>query len=167
MEIDNFSDLSGYYVFYIHKELILNTSQMALDRDPPSRSRVTTSQRAWLDRLASVWVVVVLVLCWLPGRMLPGGESSPHIPIPDFDKLVHFSMFFLFSALWLWGRSARARLLWVLIGGLALAALSELGQALPMIGRDASIFDGLADLVGLIVGAGLACLTGKPGRELR
>jgi hypothetical protein len=76
-------------------------------------------------------------------------------------------MFFLVSVLWLWGRSTRVRLFWVLIGGLALAVCSELGQDVPMVGRDASVFDGLADAVGLVVGAGFACVIGRTGREPR
>ncbi|MEO6810444.1 MAG: VanZ family protein [Isosphaeraceae bacterium] len=140
---------------------------MTAHRDSPGWLHLKAVQRIWLDRLASAWVVVVLVLCWLPRRMLPEGETTSHIRIPHLDKAIHFSMFFLISTLWLWGRPTRTRLLWVLIGGLALAVVSELGQDLPMIGREASVLDGLADLMGLAVGAGLACLIDRPGREPR
>ena len=46
---------------------------------------------------ALAWTVLVLVLCWIPGRWLgheaPGGQS---------DKLAHAGMFAVYSWLWAW-----------------------------------------------------------------
>ena len=42
-----------------------------------------------------VWVIVIGILCFTPGNEL----NKVHINIPYFDKLVHFSMFFILASL--------------------------------------------------------------------
>jgi VanZ family protein len=90
----------------------------------------------------AVAVLVSLAVLFAPGDDVP---SSP----PGVDKLVHCS---LFLALALAGRWAgvRAGVLAVLLPVYAVA--SELLQAYTALHRDGSVFDGLADVLGVVLG---------------
>jgi len=44
-----------------------------------------------------LWAAFILYLCMMPARHLP------NIPIPNFDKLVHFTFYFTFTLLTNWG----------------------------------------------------------------
>jgi VanZ family protein len=44
-----------------------------------------------------LWAAFILYLCMMPARHLP------HIPIPNFDKIVHFTFYFTFAVLTNWG----------------------------------------------------------------
>ena len=68
------------------------------------------------------------------------------------DKLIHFSMFAVFGLLWMRVGSAGGRRGKVLAGGIILAVVTELGQLIPVLGRDAGLLDALADTGGLIAG---------------
>ena len=99
---------------------------------------------------ALAWTVLVLVLCWIPGRWLgheaPGGQS---------DKLAHAGMFAVFSWLWAWAVAPSMRTARILGAGLLLALVTEVGQAVPLIDRDADPLDALADSIGVGVGLGV------------
>jgi len=107
----------------------------------------------WTPRsiIAWVWTLVVFGLCWAPRRLLPVQEEHA-VPFlfASFDKVVHFALFAGFAFLWMFTGRFKAR--WVLVAGFAVAALSELGQALPIVNRDAEWPDGLADALGVLVG---------------
>jgi VanZ family protein len=96
---------------------------------------------------------MLLLLCWLPAQSLPVDEGgSSWITFAHADKVVHLGLFGLFGILW--GR-VRPGNLWatkVVLGGILLATLTEAGQALPVIGRDANVPDALADTAGLVLG---------------
>ena len=106
--------------------------------------------------LASAWTIVILALCLLPSHWLPMAEaqlSSSQWLLPR-DKIVHYGMFASLSILWM-----RVRPTWrgtglVCVGGLTLAILTELGQGLPMVGRDPDPLDAFADAVGTVAGVG-------------
>jgi VanZ family protein len=76
--------------------------------------------------------------------------------LPCVDKLVHGCLYFGWAALWgwvLWSESRQHRwggLLGLLLGGLLWAAVDELTQA--FVGRQPSVVDFMADLIGLMVG---------------
>jgi hypothetical protein len=53
----------------------------------------------------------------------------------------------------------------VVVGGLALAIVSELGQAVPMIGRDPGVEDVLADSAGVCAAVGLMAYLDRPERR--
>ncbi|MHB1559252.1 MAG: VanZ family protein [Isosphaeraceae bacterium] len=113
-----------------------------------ARSRIT---------LASLWTAVILVLCWAPREYVQEAEeNTPWFAIPNFDKVVHWGIFVVFAVLWLRTSGSRTRYLTVALAGLGLAVLTELGQLLPRIGRDASVADGITDLIGLTLGLILA-----------
>ena len=106
--------------------------------------------------LASAWTIVVLALCLVPSHLLPVAEgvlTSSQFLLPG-DKIVHYGMFAGLSILWLRVRPTRGWTGVVCVGGLALAILTELGQGLPMIGRDPDAFDAFADAVGTFCGVG-------------
>ena len=65
-------------------------------------------------------------------------------------------MFLVFAALWARAWSSPRRLVWIALGGIGLAVVTEIGQALPAVGRDASVADVLADVIGLVVGLAVA-----------
>jgi VanZ family protein len=90
----------------------------------------------------AVTVLVSLAVLFTPGDDVP---SAP----PGVDKLVHCA---LFAALALTGRWAgmRARALAVLLVGYA--AVSEVVQALTPLQRSGSVGDGLADVLGVLLG---------------
>jgi hypothetical protein len=105
---------------------------------------------------AIAWTLVILVLCWTPDIYLLVKEEprflSDFIPI-RIDKIVHAGIFLVFAVLWLRALGGQKRwFLWILLGGTALAIISELGQNVPIVHRDGDVDDALADIVGLILG---------------
>lgn len=94
----------------------------------------------WLP-LAGVFALSLIVL-FSPGSTVPSGP-------PNSDKVVHA---LLFAALAITARAAgigwRAAAAWIL----AYAALSEVLQATLPINRGGSLWDWVADAVGLAVG---------------
>ena len=103
--------------------------------------------------MASIWTVAIMTVCWLPGHMVRKLEDeSSWFKIPDLDKVVHAGIFVLFSILWFGVWTSRRRFLWVTIGGIGLAMLTEAVQNLPVVGRDGSVADTLTDVAGVFVG---------------
>ena len=103
--------------------------------------------------LASCWTLVILALCWIPRTLLPVNERAARpFTIPNLDKLIHMGIFAVFAVLWMRVGDSPRRGRWVLVAGLALAILSELGQEIPVVNRDASVADGLADGLGVVAG---------------
>ncbi len=103
--------------------------------------------------LAWSWTMVILALCWTPRVLLPVRESGPRpLVIPHLDKAVHFGIFAVFAFLWMRVGTRPDRTGRVAAAGLLLALVSELGQLMPFVGRDASLADGLADSIGVALG---------------
>ncbi|WP_138735486.1 VanZ family protein [Modestobacter excelsi] len=90
----------------------------------------------------AVAVLVSLAVLFAPPGDVP---SSP----PGVDKVVHFSLFAVLASTGRWagvGQSVLAALL------VLYAAGSELLQGTPLVDRDASIGDFVADSAGVVVG---------------
>jgi len=104
--------------------------------------------------LAILWSIAILVVCWTPRAALP--EDGPMARIPHHDKYIHAGIFGLFAILGVGGRPTHRRIALVLVSGVLLATVSELGQSLPIVNRSGDWFDGLADTAGLLVGIALA-----------
>jgi hypothetical protein len=104
--------------------------------------------------LAVMWTVLILISCWTPADWLPVKESEGSgWHIPNSDKAVHAGMFLVFAVLWLEASpDKKGRFVWVALGGLALAAVTELGQNIPALKRDGEIADALADAAGVVIG---------------
>ncbi len=104
---------------------------------------------------ATIWIIIILVLCTLPGKDIPTSSFLEQI---HFDKFVHFSLFggivfFLALAVY-WQRkkvSSGLLLLFVFISasyGLAI----EFVQKYYAEGRSFDLYDALADTIGAIAG---------------
>jgi VanZ family protein len=102
--------------------------------------------------LAILWTAVIFVACWLPRTWMPIREGAPRARrVPHADKVVHAVLFAGFGFLWVRAlpRGSGVR---VLVLGLLVAVVTELGQNHHWVGRDGSVEDGLADLIGALVG---------------
>lgn len=98
------------------------------------------------------WTIVIAVLCWTPSKVVARvGEESGFLGIPHFDKIVHAGIFAVFAFLWL-AAMRRPRYAAVLWAGLALAVVTELGQMIPAVNREAGIDDAAADFLGALAG---------------
>jgi VanZ family protein len=96
------------------------------------------------------WTFLIMAICWLPiGMLTPGGGGEHPRAFPHLDKVVHAGVFTVFGVLWLLSIPGKSRFLVVLAAGAALAGATEYGQSLPIIGRDADVADGVADVVGV------------------
>ena len=104
-----------------------------------------------------IWTGIVGILCFLPGSMIP---SETHLPIPQFDKFVHVTLFGGFVFLWNLYEAGRVkepqRLLklffwWYVLGNIY-GIGSEYIQKYWIPGRDYDQADIIADMIG----AGLA-----------
>ena len=107
--------------------------------------------RIWI--LAAIgWTLLILVLCWTPRSIvaIAGGEHSYRIP--HADKIAHAGMFAGFAFLWLGASRGRSRTTLVVLAGLALAVITELGQTSSFVNRDAGWDDGLFDMIGVALG---------------
>jgi VanZ family protein len=105
--------------------------------------------------LAWSWTVLILALCWCPGNLLPVPETGLRIQFTmNLDKLVHFGLFAVYAYLWARadGQPGLANPARVLLAGLFFTVISELGQLMPFVGRDASVEDGIADMIGVVLG---------------
>jgi hypothetical protein len=104
--------------------------------------------------LAVLWTLLILALCWTPSDWLPRKEGQGSgWEIPHMDKMVHAGLFLGFAVLWMEALAGKARReLRVAAAGFALAAISELGQLVPVIKRDCGFADGAADFIGVLVG---------------
>ncbi|WP_337177453.1 VanZ family protein [Paludisphaera sp.] len=106
-----------------------------------------------LRRMAAVgWTSLILVACWMPRKAVhAAGEGTGLLGIPHFDKVVHLGVFAVFVLLWL-AASRRPRYAAVTVAGLALAVITELGQLVPLVNRQAAVDDGAVDLLGVLAG---------------
>jgi hypothetical protein len=104
--------------------------------------------------MASLWTLAIMVACWLPSENLPeqGDSGFWLFDLSFFDKLVHFSIFGVFAVLWSLAAPGRANTKKIIAGGLVLAVLTEIVQAIPAIGRQTDFDDGLCDIAGVLVG---------------
>jgi VanZ family protein len=108
---------------------------------------------------AVIWTLTIMTLCWLPGEVVRKvEESSSWFEIHHLDKAVHCGVFIVFSVLWVRVWPTWRRYAWVGLMGLGLAALTEIGQLLPVVGRDASVADGATDMLGCVIGLALVPL---------
>ena len=101
------------------------------------------------------WVVVILALCWYPKAMMPDERRTANAMfLPHLDKVIHFGVFAVFGFLggWVFRLPGRSRFWPLVLGGLALAVISELGQMTAFVNRDAGLDDLTADMVGVVVG---------------
>ncbi|MGY1857428.1 VanZ family protein [Modestobacter sp. SYSU DS0290] len=90
----------------------------------------------------AVAVLISLAVLFAPPSDVP---DSP----PGVDKLVHLLLFAVLAVSGRWAGVGRSALAGILV---LYAAVSELLQGTDLVGRDASVADLLADVVGVLVG---------------
>ena len=99
------------------------------------------------------WTILIGIACWTPRRVVEEvGEETGFLGIPHFDKIVHLGIFAVFAFLWL-AAPRRPRYAAVAIAGLAFAVVTELGQLIPGVNREAGVDDGVVDFAGILAGA--------------
>jgi VanZ family protein len=120
---------------------------------PESMNRLRTNFRFWQ------WVLVVYWVALFASTHVP--QEFPGVPVHHWDKVAHFAAYtvlaVLFTTTWQLaaGELQPAHLRWTWIFLVAYGAIDESTQ--PLVGRDASYLDWLADAAG--VAAGLAIFT--------
>ncbi len=141
----------------------------------PERTAPPVTGRSALRyfRLATavIWTLLILVLCWLPTEFVDEVESeSSWFRIPNLDKVVHGGIFVVLPIVWLRlssspgisnhvARSTSRQTIWmVILGGFAFGVLTELGQLVPIVGRDAEASDLVMDFIGVLIGVAIAPL---------
>ena len=105
-----------------------------------------------------IWALVILVLCLMPGKDLP------NISILNFDKLAHFSVYFLLSLLMYYGWKKqnsflalhRQTFIKILLLTSTYGFAVEIMQELFTVDRHFDIFDALANSIGAVAGSMLA-----------
>ncbi len=103
---------------------------------------------------AIFWLLVAIVSVLMLIELHPKTNAIPYI-----DKFEHA---FVFSALTVSGCLAYAQKKpWVYAGLVALGALYEVLQALFTVTRQASVYDWLADVVGILIAIGVMALLKK------
>ena len=120
---------------------------------------ITRSRIAWL------WTVFIFGVCWTPRRvMIVEEEVAAPFLFDHFDKVVHFALFAGFAFFWRWTGAVRVG--WIVLAGIGATALSELGQWVPLVNRDATWPDAAADLLGVVGGLAIFALFRRiaPGR---
>ena len=86
------------------------------------------------------------------------GRAPVVFSVPTLDKLVHGVIFVVLAILWMRVSSSWRAIGAIILGGAALGIITELGQLVPIVRRDANIFDLLADFAGVVIGIAAAPL---------
>jgi VanZ family protein len=97
------------------------------------------------------------ILFWPVLAFVLWGELAPDVPDALHrinDKLLHFGAYFVLGAMAGGAVRTRSRVKWAILGLILVGAALELLQA--YVGRDASVFDEVANGAGAIAGALLA-----------
>jgi hypothetical protein len=106
---------------------------------------------------AIIWTAVVVFLCWLPGNFVKEIEQeSSWFRMPSLDKAIHAGIFVILPILWRRLSSSRREMGAIILGGVGLGALTELGQLLPIVRRNADLYDFATDCVAVIFGVAIA-----------
>lgn len=98
---------------------------------------------------AVLWTVIIIILCLIPSK------DFPEVPVPFIDKWTHFTLFAVFSFLWLASvKGLNSRIIFmVLLAAIFLGWLVEVIQGqLVVLGRSQDNMDTLADSVGGVMG---------------
>jgi len=103
--------------------------------------------------LSIAWGIIIPILCLMPSNDLPKAENIPHL-----DKIVHFSLYFIWSIPLL---STSNRYNWKILDYflillmLLFSFFIEILQLILPLGRSFSLLDLMANSAGLAAGWGL------------
>ena len=100
-----------------------------------------------------VWILVIFILCAMPGSAIP----DPHLNIPHLDKVVHFGMYFILSVLLAYLLESYTSLKRMSIYAIAILTAFIYGGLIEILqqnyfNRSGDIADLLADVLGGIAG---------------
>ena len=103
--------------------------------------------------LALGWSIAILIGCSIPGTDIPQVDFN----LFEEDKIIHFSLFFVFGWLWMAALSQPLpkRILLVCLSGLFYAGMTEVYQGWLPWDRTPDPMDALANAMGLFAGIGL------------
>ena len=121
---------------------------------------ITFLKKFWLSILV---ILIIFILCFM------NTSSLPKVPMRNFDKVVHTIMFlglsgviFFDSTRYLRSPISKTRIFWsVVIFPIALGGLIEILQADLTTYRSGDWFDFLYDVVGALIGWGIALLINR------
>lgn len=106
--------------------------------------------------IASVWGIIILVLSTISGKEL---NKLPRIPIPHFDKIVHFGLYFILSLLLASGFKqmknefiSKKYIYLSSIISILYGLLMELIQKFLCTDRSIDIYDLVANFSGILIG---------------
>ena len=116
------------------------------------------SEQPFRSPILRRWVLIVYWVVMFVGTHWP--EIERYGPerfwrIPHSDKLAHAGLYAVWTAIWWWLLSAGGRRVaetavnWLVLGGAVYAIFDEATQAI--VARDPSIYDFVADMVGLLM----------------
>lgn len=132
----------------------MTDARSAVECDSPSGAQSKSGGLpAWV---VCAWLLIVLAGCWVPRARMPLSESAVQKKIPHLDKCVHFAFFAIYGVMGRRSRAIGVRVETVLLLGVLVAVVSELGQATHFVNRDADFLDVLADVAGLVAGIAIA-----------
>ncbi len=109
----------------------------------------------WTTAALIAWVVVVFFVHVVP----IDPNKARTIDIPHFDKLIHFTLFLVLALLALRRRIAHPRPMsssavgWIILTCCVYGIALELFQPLAGTHRSSDVADGIADVLGVMVGA--------------
>jgi VanZ family protein len=106
---------------------------------------------------AFLWFFIILLVVSIPGSNIPESEI---FKIPHFDKLVHFSLFFVFTILLNYGfqkqnnNSALKRYNYTIavVSGVIYSVITEVIQYYFIAGRSGEYLDFVANITGIVSG---------------
>ncbi len=104
--------------------------------------------------LAVLWTLGILLTTTMPTG------NVPDVEVANFDKVVHFGLFFGFGLLWMWAlqlRMARRAMLVLIVGAVGAFGTEGLQMLVPY-ERTADLGDVVANLLGLLGSVGLFAL---------
>jgi len=95
-----------------------------------------------------LWLALICYGLFIPAGNLP---SKPFINIPHFDKMVHFTLFFVFCLLLFMPikKLKQKYFIWAPIISITLGAILEFGQRILTTSRASDFYDFLANTSGI------------------
>lgn len=96
-----------------------------------------------------LWLAIICYALFIPAENIP---TKPFISFPHFDKIVHFSMFFIFCVL-LFRPFKKSGLKYYLLAPLIsvlLGAVLESAQRILTTSRSSDFYDFLANTTGIV-----------------
>jgi len=106
---------------------------------------------------SAVWTALILLLTLLPGNFIPVPRGFWLLYSPD--KLAHLGLFAVLGFLIMSGMvkqfpgiSRRSYYATAMAAGMLVAVATEMLQAVLPTGRDGNLYDGIADVAGIVAG---------------